>query len=793
MNEFLTKSTQILELHTVLSRLADHAVSAGAKAAALALAPLENPREIEQRLKEVTEACAVSVTRGNPSFYGVKDVRPSLVRAQRDGVLTMRELLDIASLIRATRSVRDYRVQGEGELSIDEYFSLLHPDTAFERAISDAILSEDELADTASPTLSQIRRKIKNAHARVRDILARLLATQAGKALQEALITQRSGRYVLPVKAEHKNEVPGLVHDISSSGATVFIEPMAVVEANNEISVLQGEEKKEIERILTEFSAAAAERADSLNLAYDTLVKLDLIFAKAKLSYDMEGIAPLLNEKGYYRLKKARHPLLEKKTAVPVDIELGGSYDTLIITGPNTGGKTVSLKTLGLLTLMACCGLHVPAADGSTLPVANVYADIGDEQSIEQSLSTFSSHMKSIVEILAQADQNSLILFDELGAGTDPVEGAALAIAIIERAASLGARIAATTHYAELKVYALNTQGVENASCEFDVETLRPTYRLLTGIPGRSNAFAISKRLGLDEDVIEHARGLVGSEAGRFEDVIDRLESNRQQMEEEKRKAEALRREIEELTLRARDREKRYEQEREKASARARAEAEEIVDRARAEADEILDEVRALRKRIADQAVENVDFNALSSDMKRKFNRLEDSISPSIARDSVATPPSRPIVAGDRVKLIKMNATGTVITPPDKDGNMLVQAGVLKINLKLSDAELIEDAPKAKKPTSGGVSFTKSSIKDSAAANRLDIRGMAADEAITELEAFLDVAIRQKLPAATIVHGKGTGKLRDTVRAHLRRNRMISSYRPGVYGEGEDGVTIVEF
>jgi DNA mismatch repair protein MutS2 len=796
MNPFYKKSTQTLELPKILERLARHATSPMAKEAALALTPTTYLRDAQIWQDETTAACQMMVKKGSPSFYGVQNVAPAVFRAERGAILTMAELLQVAALLQAARTVRDYRyATDEAATCLDTYFSLLRPHKELEQSISTAIISDTEMADTASPALAAIRRKIRLAHERIRESLAKLISSPTqGKLLQEAIITQRNGRYVVPVRAEHKNDLPGLAHDVSASGATVFIEPMAVVEANNEISLLSAEEKKEMERILAELSARVVDHKDGILLSLEQLTALDLIFAKAKLSYEQEALPPKLNSEGIFRLKRARHPLLDPKTVVPIDFSLGGDFQTLIITGPNTGGKTVTLKTAGLLTLMAACGLHIPAADDSTVPVCSgVYADIGDEQSIEQSLSTFSSHMTNIVQILNCADENSLVLFDELGAGTDPVEGAALAMAIIERAAAKGAKIVATTHYAELKVYALNTENVENASCEFSMETLRPTFRLLIGVPGRSNAFAISQRLGLPEDVIAHAKSLINEDASRFEDVIARLEENRQKLEEDRQVAQRLRREIEQLEKRAKEREKQYEADKQKLYAKARSEAEDLLQNARAEAEAILDEVRELRRRAEREAM-HLAINETASDVNRRFNTLEDAVAPVLEQENDGAPPSAELlVPGTAVKLIKMGVTGTVLSPPDANGQVAIQAGILKVNAAINDLRLADAPKKVKAPKLTGLTFAAPSNQDSAAANRLDLRGMSADEAILEVDRFIDAAVRQHIPAATIVHGKGTGKLRDVVRAHLNRHRQVKNYRAGVYGEGDTGVTIIEF
>ena len=794
MDEFSQKSMNTLELDKILARLGDLCTGDGAKARAAALQPLSTRRELEQSLDQTAAAMELAVKKGNPSFFGVRDLRPQLMRAERGGVLTMGDLLAVGSLLRAARTVRDYRFRdgGDGETCLDELFDLLRTDKTFEGDISSAILAEDEMADSASPALASIRRRIGIAQNRVRDVLARILSSPArSKYLRENLITQRAGRFVVPVKAENRRDVPGLVHDVSSSGATVFVEPMGVVEANNEIAALLAEENAEIERILAEFTARTFERKDALETDYRLLTELDFIFARAKLALAMDAYRPRINEDGFFDLRRARHPLLDPKTVVPVDITLGAEYNTLIITGPNTGGKTVALKTLGLLTLMALCGLHIPADEGSAVPRCGaVFADIGDEQSIEQSLSTFSAHMKNIVAILEKTGPDTLVLFDELGAGTDPTEGAALAIAIIERAASRGARIAATTHYAELKVYALNTPGVENACCEFDVETLRPTYRLLTGVPGRSNAFAISKRLGLPDEVIEHARGLIDDESLKFEDVIDRLEESRVKTEQERAKAEALRREIEELGVKAREREKHFDEERARFTASARAEGDRILAETRSEAAALIDEIRAV---LRDRNADRIDLNAMHADVNRRLNELEAKARRSAAADQAGSPADRPErdpEVGETVHIRRMNADAVVLKKP-ADGSVAVQAGILKMTVPLSDVVLIPQK-KPQAPTAS-VTVKKLDLKEAAAAYRCDLRGMSSDEALAELDLFVNRAVMQHFPAATIVHGKGTGKLRAAVQDYLRHSRFVKSYRLGVYGEGDSGVTVVEF
>ena len=574
MSELFEKSIRVLELPRLLEMLEHHAVSAEAKARARRLTPSDDFGEVNRLLDETDAARKMIMLRGSPAFGGVRDVGESLSRAERGGMLNTRELLDIAGLLTNVRRVQDYYKEDEEGTVIDKLFLSLHPNRFLEEKITTAILDENEIADAASPELAEIRRHKRAAAAKGRQILQRIISSPSYRnVLQDALITQRGGRFVVPVKAECRGELPGLVHDTSSSGATIFVEPMGVVQANNELKELEAKEEKEIDRILYALSGEAASFSRDILWDYDILVHLDLIFARGELSYRMNAMRPELKKDGSVYLRHARHPLLDPAKAVPIDIELGRSFDTLVITGPNTGGKTVSLKTLGLLCLMTQCGLHIPCDDRSAVSIfSSVLADIGDEQSIEQSLSTFSAHMKNIVQILDEADEHCLILFDELGAGTDPVEGAALAIAVIEQARSQGAKIAATTHYAELKTFAMTTAGVENASCEFDVETLCPTYKLLIGIPGKSNAFAISKRLGLSEAVIEKAKAQMDSESIHFEDVLTQLEQKRQQLEKEKAEVDRLYAQREEDARKAR--EFRTQMERAKENARSRGEAE---------------------------------------------------------------------------------------------------------------------------------------------------------------------------------------------------------------------------
>ena len=793
MSELFEKSLRTLELPRVLEMLSAQAVSDEAKRRCLALRPETDVEDVE-RLQDETEAARrMMALRGSPGFSGVKPVREILDRADRGGCLSTIELLTVAGLLTSARRTRDYFNDKAGDKSaIDHLFHSLHGNRFLEEKIKSAILDEDTIADTASPELADIRRHMRQAQAKSRQILQRIISSPSySKILQESLITQRDGRFVVPVKAECKADMPGLIHDISSSGATVFVEPMGVVQANNELIELQGKEKKEIQRILAQLSADAAAHKDDIGWDYDALVLLDCIFARAELSYRMEGIRPEIRRDGSVNLRRARHPLLDPAKAVPIDIQLGETFDTLVITGPNTGGKTVSLKTLGLLCLMAQCGLQIPAGDRSAVAVyGSVLADIGDEQSIEQNLSTFSAHMTNIVSILVEADGHSLVLFDELGAGTDPVEGAALAIAIIERVRQAGARVAATTHYAELKTFAMTTAGVENASCEFDVETLRPTYRLLIGIPGKSNAFAISQRLGLSEDVIADAKRQMNGESVRFEDVITQLEAKRQALEKKEQELDRLAVRREEDARRAREFREQMEKAKENARSRGEAEARRILKDARQQTDAIFAELEEMRRRQA-AALTAIDDNEEKADLRRRLNEAEAAVGVRQESREPIPAPSRPIQAGDQVEIPGVRQWAEVAAV-NKDGSLSLKAGILKMTVKPNEVRLIEEAEKqgqkkkAPPARSGG-----GTVFRSAASSELDIRGMESIEADSAVQTFLSAAAMGHLDTVTIIHGKGTGALRKAVHETLRRSKLVKSFRLGVYGEGESGVTVV--
>lgn len=793
MNTLFEKSIRTLELPVVLEMLASLAVSDAAKEKCRGLSPVCDLEEAV-RLQEETQSARERLgLYGSPSFSGVKDVSRALNRADHGGVLNTRELLDVADLLTASRRVSEYDRDRQGEKTVlDHLFSALHTNKFLEDKIRGAILDEETIADSASPELADIRRKMRLAASKGRQILQRIISSPSyAKVLQEALITQRDGRFVVPVKAECKGSIPGLVHDISSSGATLFVEPMGVVQANNELKELQAREEKEIDRILRILSGECAAQMMNILYDYDILVHLDVIFARGQLSYRMNAAKPILARRGGIVLRRARHPLLDQAKAVPISLELGNSYDTLVITGPNTGGKTVTLKTIGLLTLMAQCGLQIPADDGCRLRVFDrVLADVGDEQSIEQSLSTFSAHMSNTVEILRQADENSLLLFDELGAGTDPVEGAALAIAIIQNGRSKGALIAATTHYAEMKTFAMTTAGVENASCEFDVATLRPTYRLLIGIPGKSNAFAISRRLGLDEEVIAAAKAQMDSESIRFEDVLTQLEEKRQRLEKAQAEADRLWQQSQEDARKARTFREQMEKAKENARSKGENEARRIVRQAQQQVDEIFAELDELRRKMQQQA----DFQAINDakvSARKHMNAAQEALH---LREETPEPetPSRPIAAGDRVELPGVRTAATVVQV-NGDGSLVLQAGKMKMTAKPGQVRLIEGQPQVKKQAAAPKTGPAPSLHlERRASSELDIRGYETLEAESVVENYLDAAVMAKLETVTIIHGKGTGALRKAVHEILRRSKAVKSFRLGRYGEGEAGVTVVE-
>ena len=789
--DFYEKSLNILELPVVLDMLAAEAVTDGGKEACRSLRPSSERLEVKNRLAETSAAKEMMVVRGSPSLSGIKDIRPSLSRADLGGSLNTIELLSIARVLQCARLVKGYTSDDKlGKSCIDHLFAALHANRFLEEKITGSIVGEDEIADSASSELANIRRKIRAASARVRDCLQKIISSPSyAKVLQEPIITMRSDRFVVPVKAECKGAIPGLVHDISASGATLFIEPMAAVKANNELRELAAKEKTEIERILAELSADCAAHAEDIASDYSYLITLDGIFARAKLSYKLNGIEPELREKGVV-LRRARHPLLPKDKAVPISLELGEDFDTLIITGPNTGGKTVTLKTIGLLNVMAQCGLHIPADDGSGVPVyRHVLADIGDEQSIEQNLSTFSAHMTNIVHILGECDADSLLLFDELGAGTDPTEGAALAIAVIEHARKMGANVAATTHYAELKVYATNENGIQNASCEFNVETLSPTYRLLVGVPGKSNAFAISERLGLSKEIIDDAKARIGVQNASFEATIEKLEQTRTLLERDRAETAKKLREAEESAKKAAFLRAELSVRLEKADEKAKRDAERIIAEARQTAENTFAELDEMRRKMNDDE-QTQEINHARSELRRKLNESQGKLKAKAPEQPKEEKKSaRDVRAGDTVEIKSMGVKAEVIDV-NPDGTLNLRAGIMNVKLKPDDVYLIEGhAAKQKKQS---VTLAGSTAPRAAVSPEIDLRGMESIEAVNAAEQYIDSAVMGKLKTVTIIHGKGTGALRAAVQQMLKRNKAVKSYRLGRFGEGESGVTIVE-
>ena len=792
----MNKHHKSLELDKVLEMLASHTSCEDARLAALELNPETELENAQALMNQTRDAHMLLARFGGPSFGGLTNVNNALFRADAGSTLSLRELLDIAAVLRVIRSIVQWRSTNEGVATIlDIYFSALVPNKFLEETITGAIISEEEIADNASPLLADIRRKIRTQEGKVREQLGKFTHnTNYSKYLQDNIITMRNGRYVVPVKNEYRSEIPGLVHDSSASGATIFIEPMPVVEANNQIRLLKNQEQDEIDRILAELSATVGSFANSIKQSYECAVELNLIFAKAQLAYAMNASVPEMNDNGIIELRNARHPLIDKKKVVPVDIQLGKDFDTIVITGPNTGGKTVSIKTIGLMSLMAMCGLMLPVNDRSKISVFNkVLADIGDEQSIEQSLSTFSSHMTNIIRILEEADDRSLVLIDELGAGTDPVEGAALAIAILEQLRNQGAKIASTTHYAELKAYALQTHGVTNGSCEFDVQSLRPTYRLLIGVPGRSNAFAISQRLGLSDNIIEHAQELVSTENTRFEDVVDRLEQSRKKMEDEHNEALKIRATADRELEKAKQMKAEIQTMREKEMENAKAQALRITEQAKREAYQLLNELEELRKQQAKEKDAAEMARRARAAIKKGIDAIDSAADPIIGTfdaDEEYTLP-RPLKIGDTVIIADIGNEATVVTLKDKKGLVTVQMGTMKTRVKEETLRLVE---KKKKETVGKRTVATGKMEsrmNMSAKTSLDLRGMTVDEGLLELDRYIDHALRMGIGEFTVIHGKGTGVLRSAVREYLKKSSFVKSHRLGTFGEGEDGVSIV--
>ena len=800
MNE---KSLKVLEYHKIIQRLTDFAGSQPGKALCRSLVPSSDIGEIRRMQRETSDAAARLYRKGSVSFSGLSDIRGSLKRLEVGSFLNIEELLRVCTLLETTNRVKSWArsdnsqpVNNEEreEDSLEQMFSDLQPLTTLAAEIRRCIISEEEISDDASPGLRQVRRSMRVTNDRIRAQLTSLVNGATRTYLQDAVITQRNGRFCIPVKAEYRGQVPGMIHDQSSTGSTLFVEPMAVVKLNNDLRELEIKEEKEIEIVLANLSSLVAEQTEVLNSNVALLTELDFIFARALLSRSYNGTEPEFNTEGRIRIKKGRHPLLDPKKVVPVDIRVGDDFTLLVISGPNTGGKTVSLKTVGLFTLLGQAGLHIPAFDHSELAVFHeVYADIGDEQSIEQSLSTFSSHMTNIVSFWEQADEHSLVLFDELGAGTDPTEGAALAIAILSNLHRRGIRTIATTHYSELKVFALSTPGVQNGCCEFNVETLRPTYRLLIGIPGKSNAFAISEKLGLPDYVIEEAKGQISQENENFEDVIADLETSRVTIEKEQEEINRYKQEIETLKQRLERKEDRLESSREAILQKAREEAQAILREAKEYADDTIRKYNKLGK----ESDASKKMEQERAKLREKMSGLEKDMGIKASKKPKKELTAKDLRIGDSVKVLSMNLKGTVSTLPDARGNLAVQMGILRSQVNIKDLEKLEDEPASykAKPSSGsrtGGSKVKMAKSYSISAE-INLIGMTSDEAIVELDKYLDDAYLAHLSPVRIVHGKGSGVLRKAVHQYLRRQKHVASYRLGEYGEGDAGVTIVEF
>lgn len=783
------KALKTLEFDKIIDMLKALAASEMGKAIASELVPSTDFSRIQALQKETSEAVSMIMKKGSLRLGGLRDIRPYLSRTEIGGSLNIEELLHIGDFLRVTKRAKDYsKSEGKNDSFpiLEGMFGGLEPIPDLQQEIERVIISPTEIADDASRGLREIRRSVKIANDRIREQLNSIIHSQTYRnMLQESVITIRNDRYCVPVKQEYKNAFSGMIHDQSATGATVFIEPMSVVQLNNKIKELKNKEKTEIERILALLSARVGEKADVLLSNIDILAYIDFVFAKGELSIKMKATEPIFNTKGYVNIKKARHPLLNAETVVPTDIYIGKKFNTLLITGPNTGGKTVSLKTLGLFTLMGQAGLHIAAFDDSQLSVFDeVFADIGDEQSIEQSLSTFSSHMTNIVRILDNVTNNSLVLLDELGAGTDPTEGAALAIAVIKYLHSLGVRTAVTTHYSELKLFALTADGVENASCEFDVETLRPTYKLLIGVPGKSNAFAISKRLGLPDYIINEAKEVLSHEDIKFEDVLTDLEISRKELEIEKEKAEAYRKEAQRLKNDAQNLRSKLDAQRDRILKEANEKARQIISDAKDESDAIIKEIRKLQRQGADISKLDEKRKSLKDNLSKVQNKLDQKSKPTYKV------PDK-LVVGDKVRIHSLNQTGCVAQLPDAKGDVLIRTGIMKVKINIKDLSLDTSEDMAVyQPKKFANTFSKNKVTTASA--ELDLRGLLADEAIDRLDKYLDDVYLAGVSPVTIIHGKGTGALRAAVHNHLKKHPHVKSYRLGQYGEGESGVTVIE-
>lgn len=785
------KALKTLEFDKIIHILTAHAASEGAKEMCRKLVPYDNINDVERAQRETADALRRVYRKGSVSFGGIRDIRGSLKRLEIGGILGMGELLQIMSLLETAGKIRQYGQREADDTSrdsLDESFEFLDPVPTLASEIRRCILADDEIADDASSALLQIRRSMRQMNDKVHNTLNSMVNGSARSYLQDPVVTMRDGRYCLPVKAEHRSQVPGMIHDQSSTGSTLFIEPMAVIKLNNDFKELLMKEQQEIEKILSVLSEKAAAVTEILAEDYRILTALDFIFARAMMAKDMKATRPIFNTDRQIHIKDGRHPLLDPKKAVPITVRLGDDFDLLIITGPNTGGKTVSLKTVGLFTLMGQAGLHIPAFEGSRLAVFDqVYADIGDEQSIEQSLSTFSSHMTTIVSILKEVTLNSLVLFDELGAGTDPTEGAALATSILDHLHRQGIRAMATTHYSELKVYALSTEGVENACCEFDVESLRPTYRLLIGIPGKSNAFAISSRLGLEDFLIEDAKKRINAQDVSFEDMMAELQDSRVKLLNEQEEITRYKSEIRTLRDALQKKQDRIDERKEKILSDAAAQANAILQEAKDYADETMKNFHKFGK-----------ASISVKDMEAERARLREKIKENDSRTAKAAPkPKKKLKAaalhiGDRVRVLSLNLEGTVSTLPNPKGDLFVQMGILRSQVNINDLEYIGEAENLQKGMTTGSGKLRMS-KSAAVSTEINLIGMTVDEAIAHLDKYLDDAYLAHVPSVRIVHGKGTGALRTAVHQYLKRYKHVKSFRLGTFGEGDAGVTIAEF
>lgn len=792
----MNKYCEVLELHKVLALLEKECANEKSKRLALELEPCDDLFTVKREVDKTSTALELSVKYGTPYFINVKDVSASLKRAESGGVLSLKELIEIKRVLSQVRELMSWRNDFEGETLLDYLFECLFQNRTLENKLEKSIIDENELADDASPELSSIRKKIAHSSIKIREILNKMIkSSSTQKYLQDSVVTIRDGRFVLPVKTEFKGNVQGLIHDTSATGSTLFIEPMAVVEANNDIRILKGRELDEIHRIVTELSAECGEMKEQLISSLDAIAQLNLYFAKANLAAKMKASKPEINDDNIIVLNKARHPLIDPKKVVPIDFSIGSDYNTLIITGPNTGGKTVTLKTVGLLTLMTMCGLLIPVSDGSKVSVyKNILVDIGDQQSIEHNLSTFSSHINKVIEILDLVDEHSLVLLDELGSGTDPIEGAALALSIIEKLKQKGVTLVTTTHYQELKIYAIDTPDVQNASCEFSVDTLQPTYKLIIGLPGKSNAFAISRKLGMSDDIIDYAQSLLSTKDKKFERIIDSLEQMIAKLTENNQSAEQLRIENECLKAELLAEREKLEKDKEFELEKVRRESATILKRVTRESQTLIDELDSIKKQQGKDNFAQMTANAKHK-QKQTLNMIYEQANPVVENNNNYVLP-RPLKKGDRVLITDTNRNGIVITPPDSKGICFVQAGIMKTKVDVSKLRLL-DKPKAEKSNSkNNKSYVSTKGVESRmtrkAQTELDIRGYASDDGIYEVDSFLDDAVMSGLTLVTIIHGKGTGVLKNAIRNHLKHHPHVKASRKGVYGEGEDGVTVVE-